>query len=467
MQSFPGRAGHAATVALGVCLFVSTGCPTGDLPAGPLTWGAHIESVEAVVSERIGTVVTLHWTTVGPTQGYVEYGEDAEYGQTRQFPGVPDRTHALPLMGLRAGLEYHYRLVVTVEGVPATQTTGTFETSTLPPDVLAADIYSELLHENLSPGGYTAFPLISTSSLPLIVDDHGEPVWWHVDDDPHELITGVALAPDGQSVFYNSIHFDDGGVPDEDERIVQVSLDGSQVTYLETPRHSHSFEVLEDGTVAYLAYESRTVDDEQVRGDQIVEHHPDGSAEVVWSVWDHFEYDPEAEYDAGTGWTHANALDYEPDEGAYYVSLRNYSCIVKIDRATGEVVWRLGSDESDFDFVVGSPFAEQHEFDRLDDGIVVFDNGDQDEMESRVIEYELDEDTGEASARWAHVANPVIYVSMGGDVTRFPDGNTMITWSSAGRLDLIDPDGVLVWGLTTGLGTAIGFTSWYPSLYVD
>ncbi len=439
-----------------------------DPPPGPLEWGPHITSVEAVVSEHVGTVVTIRWTTVGPTRGYVEYGTDPAYGEVRYFQGEAASLHDVTLLGLRASTEYHYRVVVALDGEPATRASGTVETANLPPELLDAGLISETQDAEQASVGFLAFPLVSTAAIPVIVDSEGHPVWWHLDDEPHELITVVALAPDGKSVFYNSIHYDSGDdAPAEDEQIVRVSLDGSEVSYLGVPRHSHSFQIHDDGTVAYLAYDSRNVDGEQIRGDRIVEHHPDGTTEVVWSVWDHLEYDPEVEYDEGTGWTHANAMDYEPDEDAYYVSLRSFSCILKIDRSTGEVLWTLGGDESDFDFVVGSPFAKQHEFDLLDGGIVIFDNGDQAEMSSRVIEYDMDEDEGTASACWAYVTNPVIYVAMGGDVMRLPDGNTLVTWSSAGRIDLVDPDGARVWGLTTGLGTAVGFTAWYPSLYVD
>ena len=456
-----------AALALGICLSPLAGCPSGEVPVGPLDWDAHIVSHTAVAATNAGTVVTVEWTTAGPTRGYVEYGTDEDLGQIRHFYGGAGAEHRLLLLGLRANTEYHYRLTATVDGEPASHTSGSFETAAVPPEVLSASIVSDVLHPEGASGGFVAMPLISTTSIPVIVDADGEPVWWHLDDEPHELTTGVTLSPDHRHVFYNSIYFDSDDAPVEQERIVRVSLDGSEVRYLDVPRHSHSFEVLEDGTVAYLAYDSRSVEDEQIRGDQIIEIHPNGSTEVIWSVWDHFEFDPDAEYDQGTGWTHANALDYEPDEDAYYVSLRNLSCIVQIDRATGDVAWVLGGEDGDFDFVVGSPFAEQHEFDRLADGILVFDNGDQEELSSRVIEYELDEVAGEVSARWAYVTNPVIYVSMGGDVSRLEDGNTLVTWSSAGRIDLVDPGGGRIWGLTTGLGTAVGFTVWYPSLYLD
>jgi hypothetical protein len=439
-----------------------------DLPAGPLGWDPHIVAVEAVVSEHVGTVVTIRWETAGPTRGYVEYGTDPDYGEVRYFPETPSAMHDLPLLGLHSSTEYHYRVVVTVDGEAATHATGTFETGSQPAEVLDAGMITETQVEELASGGFLAFPLISNAAIPVIVDGEGNPVWWHIDEEPHQLITMVALAPDGQSVFYNSIHYDPGdGVPAEDERILRVSLDGTDVSYLEVPRHSHSFQVHDDGTVSYLAYDPRGVDGELIRGDRIVEIRPDGSTEFIWSVWDHFEFDPEAVYDEGTGWTHANALVYEPDGDAYYISLRNYSCILKIDRQTGEVIWTLGGTESDFEFVVGSPFAKQHEFDLVDGGIVVFDNGQLEDMSSRVIEYVLDEDQGTASGSWGYVTSPPIYVSMGGGVVRLADGNTLITWSSAGRIDLVDPEGTRVWGLATSLGTAVGFSNWYPSLYVD
>jgi len=44
----------------------------------------------------------------------------------------------------------------------------------------------------------------------------------------------------------------------------------------------------------------------------------------------------------GRMWPHANAIDYLVDEDAYLVSFLALAGIVRIDRGSGEVDWRLG-----------------------------------------------------------------------------------------------------------------------------
>jgi Arylsulfotransferase (ASST) len=81
-------------------------------------------------------------------------------------------------------------------------------------------------------------------------------------------------------------------------------------------------------------------------------------------------------------------------------------CFYKIDRKSGEVIWRLGGKKSDFEMGEGARFAFQHDARRLPDGTIsifdngttVFENGFQKAIEeSRAIVLELDEQKMSAS----------------------------------------------------------------------
>ncbi len=93
--------------------------------------------------------------------------------------------------------------------------------------------------------------------------------------------------------------------------------------------------------------------DRDVVGDMVVEFSPEG--DVVWS-WDSFDHlDPyRIGYDAldafwhvrgfpnAADWTHGNGVTYDARDDSVLVSLRLQDCILKIDRASGEIVWILG-----------------------------------------------------------------------------------------------------------------------------
>jgi hypothetical protein len=72
---------------------------------------------------------------------------------------------------------------------------------------------------------------------------------------------------------------------------------------------------------------------------------------------------------------HLNSIDVLPD-GDLLVSARNTWALYKLDRRSGDVVWRLGGKRSDFDMGPGAQFAWQHDARRVADGqVTLFDDG--------------------------------------------------------------------------------------------
>ena len=122
-------------------------------------------------------------------------------------------------------------------------------------------------------------------------------------------------------------------------------------------------------------------------GDKLVEWDKD-TKEIVWSwnTFDHFsmtDFDQlggtwnEAYFSLHYDWTHANAVIFDEEESALYLSSRHLSRITKIDYPTGDIVWNLGhqmnSDDIDFGSDIG--FSFQHSLQILENGnLLTFDN---------------------------------------------------------------------------------------------
>ena len=91
-------------------------------------------------------------------------------------------------------------------------------------------------------------------------------------------------------------------------------------------------------------------------------------------------------------------INIDPMPGGYLIiSARTY--VYKVDRNTGEVVWRLGGKKSDFEMGTDVRTFLQHDARRNPDGtITIFDNRDVVRAEqSRGIVVEVDEDRMSAS----------------------------------------------------------------------
>src|SRR5829696_2007346 len=77
----------------------------------------------------------------------------------------------------------------------------------------------------------------------------------------------------------------------------------------------------------------------------------------------------------GLDYFHANSIEVDHDNNLL-VSARQTFTVYKIDRNTGEIIWRLGGKNSDFEMGPGTRFAFQHDARRQRDGTIsIFDNG--------------------------------------------------------------------------------------------
>lgn len=182
----------------------------------------------------------------------------------------------------------------------------------------------------------------------------------------------------------------------------------------------------------------------------VVEYHRPGLSLFTWSTADGMEYTDS--YD-GLAWSqinpyHVNAIDRDTD-GNLLVSMRNASQVVKIDVATGNVLWRLGGKRNQFAFV-GDPlcgFSRQHGIRRLSNGnIILFDNGnDHTPPVSRAVEYRLDEEAKTAHMVWEY--RDTTYGFAMGFAERLPNGNTLICFGTARVIKEVTPGGSVVFTL--------------------
>lgn len=424
---------------------------------------------QTTLSDRIQTVATVEWDVSDPdvSGGFIEFVDD-DVARRKARAWIDDEGHARAvLMGMKPQRQYKYRVVERLQGKRYESrnyelTTGTLD-SGLPE-------LSVPVHDGArSSDGFVVTSLLGQVSVPVIIDPDGEIVWAHQPalDWKGINVLRVTHSQVGEWVIYNALEQEEEGVTDPRRMIVRVSLDGEREAYYPVQDAHHDFFELSDGSLVVLEYEWRNVDGKDVRGDRLVEVSIDGSRRVVWSVWDHFSYQPDLVAEAGSGWSHANALDYVRKHGAYYVSLRNFSTIVKIDRVTGEQLWSLGGESSSFKTAAGSTdlFHHQHQFTMVDDGIVVFDNGLVENSDSRAVEYRLDETAGTAELVWEHHNDPPLFCAVLGDVHRLRNGNTLITWSGLGQIDEVTPQGEVVWRLNSRMGNGFGFTRWRQVLF--
>ncbi len=217
-----------------------------------------------------------------------------------------------------------------------------------------------------------------------------------------------------------------------------------------------------------------------VAGDVIVELSRAGDLLWSWSCFDYLDtqrvledfydnsvYDPAVDA-PGQDWTHANAILYSAEDDSVLLSLRHQDWLIKIDRGTGEVVWRLGND-GDFTLESGSWFFHQHSPEWQPDGsLLLYDNGVGNptvpyaEQHSRPARFEIDESAKTAKLAWEET-NEAYVSPICGDADTTSTKTVLVTDSSIpldptqpavlsvkSRIREVDPvDNTWLWSLTT------------------
>jgi hypothetical protein len=244
---------------------------------------------------------------------------------------------------------------------------------------------------------------------PMILDGEGRPVWFRpVPEEGQDAMDFKVQRYRGEPVlsWWQGVH---GGWGEGEYLIFDRS-------YREVARvragnglagDHHEFFVTERDTALFTIYRGVPMDLSAAGGpkqatvmDGIVQEVDIETGEVLFE-WHSLEHVGFEESTAGPNPDQRDAYDYfhinsvaEDNVGNLLVGARKTSAIYKVDRESGEVIWRLGGNRSNFVMGEGDRFAFQHDARRHRDGtITIFDNrgADMDEP-SRGIRLEFNEE---------------------------------------------------------------------------
>jgi hypothetical protein len=141
---------------------------------------------------------------------------------------------------------------------------------------------------------------------------------------------------------------------------------------------------------------------------------------------------------------HANAIEIDED-GNLMLSSRHMDEITKIDRKTGQIIWRLGGLNNQFTFTNDTiQFSHQHDIRRTSAGTyTLFDNGNlhtKGGIFSRALEYKIDEVEMTVTKLWEFRHSPDLVGEAMGGVQRLPNGNSLICWGACDEVAITEVD---------------------------
>jgi hypothetical protein len=296
---------------------------------------------------------------------------------------------------------------------------------------------------------------------PLILDNSGEPVWFHpLHNEGEDTMDFKVQYYKGEPVltFWEGHHTGYG-------RGEYVILDSS---YREIKRvragngyegDHHEFLITPQETALITIYGSTRMDLSPVGGskdgrvlDGIAQEVDIATGKVLFE-WHSLEHvapeeshaDPPKNPRMSFDYFHINSIDVDHDSNLL-VSARRTSTVYKIDRQSGEILWRLGGKKSSFEMGPGTRTRYQHDARRQTDGtLTIFDNGGvKKDDRSYGIVLELDEEEMSATLvrRYPHPEGRLVGTQ--GSVQVLPNDNVFIGWGSNPLFSEFSTDGELL-----------------------
>ncbi|NKB69545.1 MAG: T9SS type A sorting domain-containing protein [Candidatus Latescibacteria bacterium] len=208
----------------------------------------------------------------------------------------------------------------------------------------------------------------------------------------------------------------------------------------------HDFLLLPNGHAVMIAYhlEPRDLSDlgghprAMVAASIIQEQDSDRNVVFEWRSTDHFELTDALSANFGRPAfdpVHVNSITLDHD-GHLLATFNSLSELTKINRQTGEIIWRLGGKNNQFAFEGLEPAQHAvglHNVTRLDNGnILFFDNTPRgSDQTARAVEYQLDEEQMVATLVWQYAPEEPVLGLFRGSAQRLPNGNTLIGWGTA------------------------------------
>ncbi len=308
--------------------------------------------------------------------------------------------------------------------------------------------------------GFTLFAPATGPGAVYLIDIQGTVVHtWNMPYPPglHGYLTNRG------TLFYNGQIKNDsfiGQTPFMGGAVMEADWNGKVLWELKQPDHHHDGLLLRNGNVLLLCSAPLPVsharrvrgglaDSEQAGGvinsDYLLERTTDGRVVWEWRAWEHMgpeDYPLTSPSDPRTEWTHGNGIAELPD-GDILLSFRNISTLVRINRRTGNIDWKLGAP----------PLSGQHAPAPLPNGnILLFDNGPfRVDTGAQPFSRALEIDPSTNDVVWTYQdgttagSRHFFFSSRISNAQRLPNGNTLINEGLYGRFFEVTAAGDVVW----------------------
>jgi hypothetical protein len=425
----------------------STGTPgqppgTLQITSSPALTPAFDPAVsDYVVAAKPGSAVQVSVNAPSGTRVSVDSKPFAGVSGTTPVTVAPGQSFSFVVTSAGTSKTYFVRRLPTDFPVWSTTRSGTPQ----------SEYYVIAPTRNLSAG--------NPSPYAIIVDANGVPMWWYRASD---LPVDAKLLPNGNVGLTVGVTAEERSL---DGKLVRT-ITGAGI--LGALVDAHELLLLPNGDYVVITILNRFPANlsgiggsasTTVIDNVIAEYSPGGALVWQWSAMDHIpvsEIDPQFVplYVANVAPAdpyHMNSV--EADGNGFVVSVRHMSAVYRIDKASGNIVWKLGgtrrAESLTFAGDTFGNFGGQHDARLLADGtMTLHDNGTGLGRGPRAARYQLD--TGARTATEVEqVTDPSATASACcGSARKLPGGDWVMSWGANSIVTEMSPGGSSVFRLT-------------------
>lgn len=333
---------------------------------------------------------TISFKTGNTAEVFIEYWPYND-GKRKQHSKVSTgEDHRLTLFGVKPTTKYYYRIHNKTAG--STSEEFSFMTNVLPNEMLEVE---KIIIDTTQFSGYILIRKIGTVSADVMLDKHGDIVWYH----QYDTIVGTPFTLTRNNTILSSY---------STNRIVEFDMYGDLLSDINLS-HQGIKKTIRDEIVMndkneIVALTSDTINmiqenvTQYILADGIIRLNSAGKKEWEWNVMDAFDahLNKVKNLISNQALGDANSVTIDRDSH-YLVSFGNISQIWKINSEDGTVIWKLG-ENGDFrmdkdDYFIGRSNIHFNQWNEL----MVFDNSENAvRSTSRILSFKLNEEKMEA-----------------------------------------------------------------------
>ena len=415
----------------------------------------------------------LTFSTPDERKTFVKYYSDTHKGY-KINEETAKNDHYFFLWGMRENKNYKIE-IYSDEETPELLATTEFHSGNAPASIFPLHLVANE-KEEVQPG----FLIVTQQAAPdearmepivFMVDTDGFVVWYFEHYLPgFSLLTDPAYSKKTNTMFLGiqkwfmeDVLTEEGIEIDMEGNIIWKSPELPGSIYSETTWH-HLYRLLDDDTLILIRAQYDY--DNHIISDRIVNVDRDYNELWSWGYFDSPDYFNNVECseldDYWCDWTHNNAAIMLKDENILYFNSL-WLGFYKMDMNSKEILWKFGKD-GDFTMLSEHPYpwpANTHDpkfSDASRKRVLFFDNGIDERFYSRIIEYEINEETmtAEITFEYDGIDSEHGWFACGGwgDADYLENGNILVTKglvdeSQNSSIFEVTRDGRVVWEIYT------------------